>query len=124
MPQNLYKLPQGWEWKAIGEVASTTSGGTPARGESSFWNGDIPWIKSGELRDLQIRINSEFITESGLKKSSAKIFPAGSLLVALYGATAGKLGMLTYEAATNQAVCCITPVDKRIIHYHPIESQK
>jgi type I restriction enzyme S subunit len=111
MSQDLYDLPEGWEWKRLGDVAHTTSGGTPSRGKSGYWNGDIPWIKSGELGDSLIVSNSEFITEEGLKNSSAKIFEKGSLLLALYGATAGKLGVLDFDAATNQAVCCISPRD-------------
>jgi type I restriction enzyme, S subunit len=90
-------------------IADTTSGGTPTRGNSRYYDGDIPWIKSGELEDDVIDHAEEFITEDGLHNSSAKVFPKGTLLVALYGATVGKTGVLTIDAATNQAVCAVMP---------------
>ncbi len=102
------KLPQGWVECQLGEVFETSSGGTPKRGNSEYYqNGTIPWLKSGELNNSIIYSAEEFITEEGLNNSSAKIFPKGSLLIALYGATVGKLGILDFDSATNQAVCCI-----------------
>ncbi|EGQ9312984.1 restriction endonuclease subunit S [Vibrio vulnificus] len=95
----------------ISEVAETTSGGTPARGVKTFYGGDIPWIKSGELPDGEILSVEETITQAGLEKSSAKLVPEGTLVIAMYGATVGRLGILTFPAATNQAVCAITPDD-------------
>lgn len=112
MEQVLYSLPDGWSWKKLSELAKTTSGGTPSRSNKDYWGGSIPWVKSGELGDSKVEKNEEFITELGLKNSSAKLFPKESLLLALYGATAGKLGVLTYDAATNQAVCCISQDDQ------------
>ena len=102
------KLPQGWVECQLGEVFETSSGGTPKRGNPEYYqNGTIPWLKSGELNNSIIYSSEEFITEEGLNNSSAKIFPKGSLLIALYGATVGKLGILDFDSATNQAVCCI-----------------
>lgn len=102
------KLPQGWVECQLGEVFETSSGGTPKRGNPEYYqNGTIPWLKSGELNNSIINSAEEFITEEGLNNSSAKIFPKGSLLIALYGATVGKLGILDFDSATNQAVCCI-----------------
>ncbi|MBT0606825.1 restriction endonuclease subunit S [Aequorivita echinoideorum] len=109
------KLPKDWKWSLIGNHCKTTSGGTPNRGISSFWNGNIAWLKSGELNDGLITSNSEFISQDGLKNSSAKIFPKGTLLLALYGATAGRLGYLNFESATNQAVCAIFPNENELI---------
>ena len=101
-----YELPNGWEWVRLGEIVKTSSGGTPNRSISSYYGGKIPWLKSGELNDnLNINKAEETITEEGLKNSSAKLFKKGSLLLALYGATAGKLGILDFDATTNQAVC-------------------
>src|SRR5437867_4015831 len=97
----------GWPVKAIREFARTASGGTPKRGVAAFYNGDIPWVKSGELGDKTVFEVAERITKLGLESSSAKLFPAGTLCIALYGATVGKLGILGIEAATNQAVCGI-----------------
>ena len=102
-------LPQGWVWTTIGEACKTTSGGTPSRKVSSYYGGEIPWLKSGELEDSLIHSTKEFITDTGLKNSSAKVFPKGTLLIALYGATVGKLGILGIDAATNQAICALYP---------------
>ncbi|MCB0166000.1 MAG: restriction endonuclease subunit S [Anaerolineae bacterium] len=102
-------LPTNWTWTTIGEVADTTSGGTPSRKRPDYYGGSIPWIKSGELRDGFINSVDEFITEEALKNSSAKIFPEGTAVVALYGATVGRTGILGLDAATNQAVCAIFP---------------
>lgn len=103
------KLPQGWSIKTLGEIAQTTSGGTPSRKKLDYWNGNIKWLKSGELNDNYINEVEETITQSGLENSSAKIFSKGTLLIALYGATIGKLGILNLETSTNQAVCAIIP---------------
>lgn len=99
----------------LGDIAATTSGGTPDRQIVSYFGGDIPWIKSGELNDDMIQQAAEFITEEGLHHSSAKVFPKGSLLVALYGATVGKTGILGLDAATNQAVCMISPRSNNVV---------
>jgi len=93
----------------IADIADTSSGGTPNRGMIEYYNGDIPWVKSGELKDGLITNCDEYITESGLKNSSAKLFPKGTLLVAMYGANIGKTGILDFDATTNQAVCAIFP---------------
>ncbi|MCF8152353.1 MAG: restriction endonuclease subunit S [Sulfuritalea sp.] len=93
----------------LGEICRTTSGGTPSRKRSDFFNGSIPWVKSGELTDGLVSEVEEFVTEEAIASSSAKVFPAGTLLIALYGATVGKLGILSRAAATNQAVCAVFP---------------
>ena len=102
-------LPAGWRWVRLGDICKTTSGGTPSRGVERYYGGSIPWVKSGELIDGKIATSEETITEEGVACSSAKIFPSGTLLIALYGATVGKLGLLEMSAATNQAVCAIFP---------------
>jgi len=102
-------LPSGWEWTNIGTVADTTSGGTPSRKYPEYFEGTIPWVKSGELGDGLVSNTEEKITEIAIKNSSAKIFPAGIVLVALYGATVGKVGILNMDAASNQAVCALFP---------------
>ncbi len=93
----------------IKEVAETSSGGTPSRSNKDFYGGEIPWIKSGELPDGEIIIVEERITQQGLINSNAKLLETGTLLIAMYGATVGKLGILTFPAATNQAICAIHP---------------
>ncbi len=102
----------------IGDVFKTSSGGTPLRNKTEYYkNGSIPWLKSGEVAQGYIYQAEEFITEEGLKNSSAKLFPVNSVLVAMYGATAGQVGILKIEATTNQAVCAIYPNEKAIPEY-------
>ncbi len=98
-----------WPSFPLGDVCRTTSGGTPSRKRADYFQGDIPWVKSGELTDGLVSEVSEFITEEAVANSSAKLFPQGTLLIAMYGATVGKLGVLAKPAATNQAVCAIFP---------------
>ncbi|MGY6742506.1 MAG: restriction endonuclease subunit S [Cecembia sp.] len=101
-----FELPEGWEWCRLGSVFQSTSGGTPSRNNSKYWGGAINWYKSGELNDSFLeRPSQEKITDMGLNESSATLFPKGTLLIAMYGATAGKLSILGREACTNQAVC-------------------
>ncbi len=100
-------MPVGWLCVELAEIAETSSGGTPSRTNPGNYNGTIPWIKSGNLKDGTVNEADEFISDLALKNSAAKLFPAGTLLIALYGATIGKLGILTIQAATNQAVCGI-----------------
>ena len=95
---------------SLEEVCDTTSGGTPSRSNSAYYDGDISWLKSGELNDNRsISSSEEHISEDAIKKSNAKVFPSGTVLLAMYGATVGKLGILSASASTNQAVCAITP---------------
>ncbi|HVA97673.1 MAG TPA: restriction endonuclease subunit S, partial [Bacteroidia bacterium] len=106
------ELPKHWEVKKLGEICVTTSGGTPSRGNKKYYEGNIPWVKSGELDKGLILDTEETISEEAIKNSSAKIFPKGTLLIALYGATIGKLAFLGVNAATNQAICGIFKSEK------------
>lgn len=103
------KLPKNWISIPIFEIARTSSGGTPRTTVSEYWNGKIPWINSGKLKDTEIHSPSKFITELGLKKSSAKLFPISTVVIALTGATTGKVGLLEIETSTNQSVTGIFP---------------
>ena len=97
----------------IGDYFQTSSGGTPLKTIKEFWeNGSIPWLKSGEVAQGYIYKSEEFITEKALASSSAKMFPINTVLVAMYGATTGQVGLLKFEASTNQAVCGILPDEK------------
>ncbi len=98
-------IPSSWIWRRIQDVATTATGGTPSRSISEYFGGNIPWVKSGELGDGHVFETEESLSELGLKSSNAKLFPKGTLCIALYGATVGKLGILEMDAATNQAVC-------------------
>ena len=102
------KLPQGWIWTTLGDIGVWQAGGTPSRSNKFYFGGNIPWLKTGDLNDSFIYEISESITEEAVTNSSAKINPTGSILIAMYGATIGKLGILTFPASTNQACCaCI-----------------
>ena len=96
-----------WQTFKLGQIASTTSGGTPSRKNLDYYGGSIPWVKSGELNDSYIECTEETITLIGLKNSSAKLFPPETLLIAMYGATVGRTAILKKAAATNQAVCAV-----------------
>ena len=103
------ELPEGWVKCALGDLGAWSSGGTPSRQNKSYYGGDIPWVKTGDLGDALLSDSEEFITQEGLKNSSAKIFPSGSLLIAMYGATIGKTAILERPAATNQACAALLP---------------
>ena len=98
-----------WPRTSLEKVAVTTSGGTPDRKNPAYFGGAIPWVKSGELRAPIVTETEESLTPDGLAHSSAKLMPPGTLLLAMYGATAGAVAELGVTAATNQAVCCISP---------------
>lgn len=101
-----------WSLKPIGEFCKTGSGGTPSRKqEEKYYGGTIPWVKSGELRESVIFETEESITEAALAETSTKMIPAGALLVAMYGATVGRIAALGIPASSNQAVCHIIPDD-------------
>lgn len=97
-------LPEGWHRSTLGEIARITSGGTPDRSEPSYWGGSVPWVTTGEIQFNTITDTVEKITEAGLKNSSAKLFPPGTLLMAMYGQgkTRGQVAKLAIEASTNQ----------------------
>lgn len=96
-----------WVEKKIHEIGDTSSGGTPSRSIPTYFNGDIPWVTTSELNDNYIRSTAEKITADALNNSSAKLFPKGTVLMAMYGATIGKLGILDIDASTNQACCAL-----------------
>ena len=117
---DLETLPKGWTIAKLGDICFTTSGGTPSRKVPNYYGGNIPWVKSGELDKGLILDTEEKITEDAIKNSSAKLFPKGTLLIALYGATVGKLAFLGIDATTNQAVCGIYKshaVESKLLYY-------
>lgn len=112
------EIPEGWDLTTLEQIADTGSGGTPLSTKLEYYKGGtIPWINSGEVNKPFITSTKNFITVLGLKNSSAKIFPNGSLLMAMYGATAGKVSLIAFEAATNQAICAIMPYDEIYKYY-------
>ena len=100
-------LPKGWERNRISQYYFTSSGGTPSRDNEDYYeNGTIPWIKTGEMQDCLLIDTEEHITEEAIKKSSAKLFPKDSVLMAMYGVNIGMLAYSTMKATCNQA-CCV-----------------
>lgn len=110
----LGEIPESWEVAKIGDVTHAFAGGTPKRSKAEYYNGTIPWVKSGEVNSRNILQTEELISEIALKESSAKLIPSNSILVALYGATAGNVGRLRIEASSNQAVLAVNSIDNRL----------
>lgn len=108
-------IPEEWEVKEVGEIAKISSGGTPDRKNTGYWNGSIPWISTSLIDFNTITKADQFITEAGLKASSAKMFEPGTILMAMYGQgkTRGKVAKLGIRASTNQA-CAALIVDKTV----------
>ena len=105
-------VPKGWKIINLGKEFKTSSGATPLSSEKRFYeNGTIPWINSGELASPYIYESSNYITQEGFDNSSTTMYPPNTVLVAMYGATAGKASLLKIEACTNQAICAIFPND-------------
>ena len=103
-----FEVPEGWCWRTLGDIGTWQAGGTPSRIHKEYYGGNIPWLKTGDLNDGIITSIPEYITEEGLNNSSAKLNPTGSILIAMYGATIGRIGILGMPATTNQACCaCI-----------------
>lgn len=111
-------VPEGWDKGCVSDFYDTSSGGTPSRKNPEYFTGDIPWVKTQELSNGFITSTGESITEAALAKSSAKLFPDKTVLIALYGATVGELGILAMPAATNQACCAVLPKDARAHYAH------
>ncbi|MGL6457210.1 restriction endonuclease subunit S [Aeromonas caviae] len=105
----LFHLPDGWEWVRLNDLGDWGAGATPLRSNSAFYDGGIPWFKSGELVSDYIFNSEENITELALKNTSLRLNKVGDVLVAMYGATIGKTAILGVTATTNQAVCACTP---------------
>jgi type I restriction enzyme S subunit len=105
----------GAETRRLGDVLDTGAGGTPLKQHRDYYDGgNIPWLRSGEVCKKDITETELFITVSGMENSSAKLFPRDSVVVAMYGATAGQVGILRIESTTNQAVCAIFPSSKHV----------
>ena len=113
--EEVFNHHPAWHWDRVGNVLKTGSGGTPSKMHKDYYEGgNIPWLRSGEVCQEYIDSTEMFITEKGMANSSAKWFPENTVLVAMYGATAGQVGILKVKSTTNQAVCGIFP-DKRFL---------
>jgi len=111
----------GWQVKSLSEVAEIVTGGTPSTAIKEYWeNGNVPWLNSGELNQGIVTSSSNYITQLGLKNSVAKLLPPDTILIALTGATTGRVGYLTFEACANQSVTGILPSanhDPKFLYY-------
>lgn len=122
-------LPESWGLVTIDKHFSVVSGGTPSRGNASYWlDGTIPWVKTTEVKYAVITDTEERITQAGLDESAAKLLPPGTLLMAMYGqgVTRGKVGILGIEASCNQACAAMTPKDDDVLPrylYHYLTSR-
>lgn len=122
-------LPEGWRWGTIKDYCQKmTSGGTPNRECDEYWNSnDHSWLKSGEVQNNVIINIEEYISTKGLENSSAKLIPAGTVVMAMYGATAAQVGYLTCETTTNQACCnmiCKSNLYSAFLFFHLLFSQE
>ena len=121
----LGEIPEHWEVKKLKWHHQTTSGGTPKTNDSDYYDGNIPWLRTLDLNNGNVTDCEIKITPIALSKSSAKIVPANSVLVAMYGGagTIGKSGLLKFDASINQAICAILPNDITVpefLHYFVI----
>ena len=122
-----FDIPKNWKFVRLGEVGSWSAGATPSRSHLEYYDGDIPWLKTGDLNDGYITEVPEFITEAGVEHSSVRLNPVGSVLMAMYGATIGKLGILEIEATTNQACCaciCYDGMYNKYLFYYLLSQRK
>jgi len=112
------RLPEGWRWRSLAEVADLSAGGTPPRGIPDNFGGDIPWVKIGDLTEGAITTTEETLSPKGVETSSAEILETETVLVAMYGASIGRTGLLGIRAATNQAICAMRAKEELITpHY-------
>ena len=121
-----YQIPENWCWTYLSCIARWGSGGTPSRKILAYYDGEIPWIKTGELNDDLIYEAEEHISNEAIANSSTKLFPIHTIIIAMYGATIGKVGILEIEAATNQACACAVSsvaIDYKYLFYYA-KSQK
>lgn len=121
-------LPDNFKVQTVSEFSvDTQSGSTPSRTNNEYWdNGTIPWVKSGEVHNNIMLQTEEYITPLGLKESSTKLFPKDTVLMAMYGVTAGEVSYLAIEATTNQAICgikCHSKADAAYLYFALIQSQ-
>ena len=122
-----FEVPEGWCWYHLNDIGKWQSGATPSRGVKAFFGGSIPWLKTGDLNDDYVNDIPERITDKALKETSVKLNPEGSVLIAMYGATIGKVGILTFPATTNQACCACSElcgVDNRFLFYFLISHRE
>ena len=121
-----FEIPNSWLWCRLDSIGNWQTGSTPSRRNDEYYGGNIPWIKTGDLNNGYIIDVPEYITEKALNETAVKLIPADTVLIAMYGATIGKVGITTCEATTNQACCaCCNPCG--VLHeylFYYLQSQK
>lgn len=125
-PEN---LPEGWRMGVVKDFCcDMKSGGTPSRTKDEYWNSpDVSWLKSGEVHNNIVWETEDYISEAGLKNSSAKLIPTNTVVMAMYGATAAQIAFLKCETTTNQACCnmiCNNKVEAAYLYYHLLYNQE
>nr|HQI42284.1 restriction endonuclease subunit S [Ignavibacteriaceae bacterium] len=123
------EIPKGWENISVKDFCvDMKSGGTPSRINPEYWkSNDVPWLKTGEVKNNIIISTEEFISNEGLKSSSAKLLPKDTVLMSMYGVNAGEIGILKIEASTNQACCgmiCKNAIYSAYLYYHLLHNQE
>lgn len=113
-----FEIPEGWKWVRLGEIGNWASGATPSKSELTYYvNGTIPWLRTGDLNDNVISSLPITITEKALNECSLRLNPIDSVLIAMYGATIGKVGILKTQATTYQACCACIPYQSNFSQY-------
>ena len=116
------------EYKKIGELTSVVTGGTPKTSHPEYWeNGEIPWLQSGCCQNCDVYSSEKYITKEGYDNSSTRLMPADTVMIALTGATAGKIGYLRFEACGNQSITGIFPcnsLNQRYLFYFLISQRE
>jgi type I restriction enzyme S subunit len=123
------EIPIGWENITVKDFCiDMKSGGTPSRINSEYWNSnDVPWLKTGEIKNNIILSTEEYTSYEGLKNSSAKLLPKDTVLMSMYGVNAGEIGILKFEASTNQACCgmiCKNQIHSAYLYFHLLHNQE
>ena len=123
------EIPKGWENITVKEFCiDMKSGGTPSRINPKYWNSnDVPWLKTGEVKNNIILSTEEYISNEGINNSSAKLLPKDTVLMSMYGVNAGEIGILKFESSTNQACCgmiCKNSIHSAYLYYHFLHNQE
>jgi type I restriction enzyme S subunit len=123
------EIPTGWENITVKDFCiDMKSGGTPSRINTEYWNSnDVPWLKTGEIKNNIILSTEEYTSFEGLKNSSAKLLPKDTVLMSMYGVNAGEIGILKFEASTNQACCgmiCKNQIQSAYLYFHLLHNQE
>ncbi|MFP5147528.1 restriction endonuclease subunit S [Bacteroides uniformis] len=120
-----FEIPKGWEWSRMGSIGDWGAGATPAKGNTSYYGGNILWLRTGELNNSIVNDTEIKITDKALKECSLRMNKAGDVLIAMYGATIGKVAIAGCELTTNQACCACTPIGifNYYLFYFLMESQ-